>query len=355
MKEMNSNQLGVEPIVFGEQTAMLNIYDGLATPFSDDTIILSEEHAQTITRFVTSAVEAYGDNQGVAETTYAYALGVPSLLVRVDCTVRNGKLVPYEMEDSPSGIGVSDKLIYAASGKSLKDAVLNHYEVTAGTIPHVIISGARKHGTDDAAIVGEHRYHYEAGKTTLPKLNDTSLVIVKAIPGQSNSALPYLSLQERCLSPLMTEGNKTYAKRIGIASSVETEDELLTNDDGSLASQAVKAAIGSMSMGVSIYLTSEERKVFGKDGSVSTGRLIRNLARYTENGQAALTEPFHPPIQIINTQNRRNAIMRIFVALQRSNVTTRVETNILGGAYVARPELIVHGASNAISGAVLVK
>jgi hypothetical protein len=110
-----------------------------------------------------------------------------------------------------------------------------------------------------------------------------------------------------------------------------------------------------MAMGVTVYLRPEDVKIFGKHGTVKSGRLIRDLRKYHELGSGALVQTFEPPIQIDNVEGRNNAILRIFVLMQASGGTSVRGATAIGGAYVARPELIVHGASNAISGAVLVK
>ncbi len=48
-------------------------------------------------------------------------------------------------------------------------------------------------------------------------------------------------------------------------------------------------------------------------------------------------------------------ILRVFTLIEPAAKTgTTVKARAIGGCYVARPELVVHGASNAVGGAVLV-
>jgi hypothetical protein len=353
MKIIESNILGAEPIECAEEVGMLDTYSGLKTPFTDDIILLSPEHKTEIEELVKQAAQAYGNVKGEKEPTGVQAqFGLPALVVRVDCTIQNGQVLPYEMEDSPSGIGVSDRFIRAASGNEFKERVLEHYESTIGDTPHLIISGLRKHGTDDELVVGADKYHYKHGSTAIPAIEPGAPVIVKAIPGDAQSHLPYLELQKDCVAPLVTEGDKSYAERLGIVRTIAGPDEL-KRVNGELRSQVIKARLGSMAMGVSVYLTAEDRSKYGKGGLVKSGRLTRDLERYINNG-GALIQDFHPPIQLVNSARRNNAILRVFVLLNRDK-NSEVEARAIGGAYVARPELIVHGASNAISGAVLVE
>ncbi|MEI9914163.1 MAG: hypothetical protein WDN66_04255 [Candidatus Saccharibacteria bacterium] len=47
--------------------------------------------------------------------------GLPTLVTRVDCTVGiDGNILPYEMEDSPSGQGITDVLHKAAGYSRVK-------------------------------------------------------------------------------------------------------------------------------------------------------------------------------------------------------------------------------------------
>lgn len=354
MKTINSNELGLDVIEFAEESSMLDLYSGLKTPFSEDTVVLSDVHQAEIESFARAAVGTYGNRDAVKEATMAETLhGVNSLVVRVDCTIVDGHIQPYELEDSPSGIGVTDQFMQATTGGGFKERILDHYGRITGDIPHVIVSGARRHGTDDESVVGSDRYHFTVGDFNIPNIGNEA-VIVKAIPGNSDSHMPYLSLQNRCLAPLVTEGDKSYLERLGIVTSIENEDDLLMKD-GELASQVIKARLGSMAMGVSIYLAPDDLLRFGKRGTVKSGRLKRDIALYQDQGEGALVQPFESPIQISNSEARNNAILRIFVLMESGIYGSTPTANAIGGAYVARPELIVHGASNAVSGAVLVE
>ncbi len=348
---LKSSDLGQDPTRFGEQTDTLTIYDGLSSPFSEDVIELSGYHKEQLEAYARRAAGAFGPVNADPEPTYAQTeLGVPAMVVRIDCTVIDGEIVPYEMEDSPSGQGITDVIHRRVGSQGIKAAILDHYDSRVGSIPHIVVSGARNHGTDDALIVGEDNYTFDQdGRFLVPS---NKLVIVKAIPGVEESAKPYLGLQERALAPLDSEGDKTYLERIGDLTSVSGAADLLHNEAGELCSQVLKARMGSMAMGISIYLDPSDRKIHGKKGIVTASRLHGDLEDFSLSKGGALVQPFAPPIALENEQGRKNAILRVFTTLRSENGTIIAE--VIGGCYVARPELIVHGAANAVGGAVVV-
>ena len=345
-KIVSSEQLGRQPITFGRQTGELNIYDGLSTPVSDDIIELSDRHAQQITDFAMISARQFGDQDGNKELTRVQAeIGVPSLVVRIDASIIDGEIAPYEMEDSPSGQGITDRLHSAVAGAGIRGLILDHYDRQFGNIPRVIISGERSHGTDDVIIVGDDRYLFD--QSFEAKANPSDPVIVKTIPGRPSSQDPYLQLQAQAVAPLITEGDKSYLERIGSLKPAQSEADLLTDDDGNLVSQVLKSRLGSMAMGVSIYLTNEDKKQFTGAGTVTASKLRSRRKEYQDFRSGALVQPFLPPIAFENPEKRSRAILRIFALLDPEGA------RVIGGCYVARPGMVVHGASDAISGAVL--
>jgi hypothetical protein len=57
-----------------------------------------------------------------------------------------------------------------------------------------------------------------------------------------------------------------------------------------------------------------------------------------------IVEIFKPPIK---THTLGNMILRVNVLVSNDKV------RVMGGAFVARPEMLVHGASNSVAGLVL--
>jgi hypothetical protein len=300
---------------------------------SDDVILLHSRHRQEIEAFALKALSAYAPNNAEPEPTMVQQkFAVPALVTRVDCTILNGHVVCYELEDSPSGIGIADLLSLRYIDISIKERVLDHYTQLLGDRPFLVVSGSRTHGTDDILVYGKEKYHFQQGDHTLPDNLKDEPVIVKAIPGRPDSHLPYLGLADRAVAPLKTEGDKTYAERLGILERVHSPDELLHDDAGQLSSQVLKARIGSMALGVSIYLSAEDR---------------------AKHDGFAYTHRFKPAIQVTNPERRNNLILRMFVLAHPDS--SNLKTEVIGGCYVARSEPIVHGATNSVVGSVLVK
>lgn len=349
MNIIYSKELGSNPHTLGAEHSRLDIYDGLDTPVSHDVIVLTEEHVLDIEEYARRSAANYGDNNGSPEPTLAHSMfGLPSLVVRVDCTINNNQVVPYEMEDSPSGQGITHVLHKEVTGDDFGAKIRNHYQENLGILPVVVVSEHRSHGTDDAIVLGDSNYVF--GQTGV--LPDEVPVIVKAIPGVPESHREYLHLQDRAVAPLKTEGDKNYAVINGDLTPITDAGELLRDSSEELISQVLKTKLGSMAMGVSIFLDSKDRKIYGKRGIVSGSRLERDVESYSKHS-GALIQPFAPPIQLDNPEGRNNAILRVFVLL--SNEDGDIKARAIGGCYVARSELIVHGASNAVGGIVTIE
>lgn len=349
MRELSSEQLSnQEPTALGTQTGELSIYSGLKSPFTSDVVVLSDKHKQQIETFASRSADVF-----TAESTLVFdQFSLPSLVARVDCTVDEaGNIAAYEMEDSPSGQGITDALHTASGRTGIKKTIRSHFEETLDVLPTVIISNARNHGTDDELIFGSERYITIGHDAS--KLEVSGPVIVKAIPGDESSRQPYMRFQPQAVAPLVTEGDKTYAEKLGLLTCAQSIDDLLVDENGDPRSQVIKARLGSMAMGVSIYLTPEDRKRFGKSKAVSFSRLERDFAEYAQQGDGVLLQEFIPPIQIENQEGRSNAILRVFVTLGRQ--ATGQTATVIGGCFVARNAVLLHGASDAVSGAVLVQ
>jgi hypothetical protein len=348
---LKSNRLGQEPVRIGERAGGLDIYDGLETPFSEDVIELLPYHKEQIEDYARRAATHFAPRENQPERTFAQAeFGVPALVVRVDCTVVDGAIVAYEMEDSPSGQGVTEKVHRRVGGAGIKETILTHYAEAIGDTPHVVVSGARSHGTDDPVIVGDHNYTFDSQRSGI-SIPDNKLVIVKAIPGDSTSLDGYRHLQERALAPFHSEGDKTYLERMGDLAPAAAKDDFLRTDSGELASQVLKSRMGSMAMGVSIYLHPDDRQTYGKKGIVTASRLEKDRQLFEQTRGGALIQPFAPPLRVENGEGESNAIMRVFVLLGAKEGS--IEAEAIGGCYVTRPELVVHGARNAVAGAVV--
>lgn len=349
---LNTSQIGNERIVFASPSGSLDVFGKRDTPFTTDVIELSAKHKQQIEEFALRAASQYGDSNGIKEPTFAQtALGVPTLIGRVDCTIINDEIVPYEFEETPAGQGVSERIHEAIGSTGIRRVILEHYDAVLGDIPRFIVSGARSYGTDDAIIVGEDKYSFTPNGVS--EAGAGEFVFVRTITGDPSSKDPYLPLQSRAIAPLVTEGDKSYLERLGNVMSFTSTDELLRDETGDLVSQVVKARFGSMSRGVSLFLTAKDKAIHSGARAVSSSRLINDASRFMQVSGGAFIEPFARPFLLESGGRNVSGILRVFVL--QGKIGEQAVNRAIGGCFVARPSAIVHGASDAISGAVVLE
>lgn len=349
---INTNTIGTERLVFGSPAGSLDIFGQRDTPFTDDVIELSARHKSQIEAFALQASSLYGDQSGSKEPTFAQtALDTPTLIGRVDCTIVDGDIVPYEFEETPAGQGVSERLHTAIGSNGIKSVILRHYDSMIGDIPRFIISGARTYGTDDMMIVGEDKYSFEVGEVSHAAPDE--FVFVRSVTGDTASKDPYVHLQPRAIAPIVTEGDKSYLERMGILRPIHDAADLLRDDNGDLVSQVVKSRIGSMSRGVSLFLTNEDKRIYGNARAVTGSRLINDTNKFITTGGGAFVQPFAPPFLIESGGRNVSGILRIFVL--QGKIGEEAVNRAIGGCFVARPGAVIHGAGDAISGAVVLE
>ncbi|MFY9227769.1 MAG: hypothetical protein WAO28_00370 [Candidatus Microsaccharimonas sp.] len=349
---INTNTIGSDRLVFARPAGSLDIFGQRDTPFTDDVIELSSKHKAQIEAFALLAANHYGDQSGAKEPTHAQTiLETPTLIGRVDCTIVDGDIVPYEFEETPAGQGVSERLHTAIGSNGMKNVILRHYDAMLADIPRFIISGARTYGTDDAMIVGEDKYSFTAGEVSHAEPDE--FVFVRTVTGDSASKDPYLQLQSRAIAPIATEGDKSYLERMGILQPIHSMDDLLRDDQGDLVSQVVKSRIGSMSRGVSLFLTNNDKRTYGAARAVTGSRLMNDTDKFITTGGGAFVQPFAPPFLLESGGRNVSGILRIFVL--QGKIGEEAVNRAIGGCFVARPGAVIHGAGDAISGAVVVE
>lgn len=349
---INTNTISSERIVFGKPAGSLDIFGQRDTPFTDDIIELSAKHKGQIEAFALEAANLYGDQTGAKEPTFVQTtLDTPTLIGRVDCTIVDGNIVPYEFEETPAGQGVSERLHEAIGSNGIKSVILRHYDSMLADIPRFIISGARTYGTDDAIIVGEDKYSFTAGEVGHAVPGE--YVFVRTVTGDSTSKVPYLNLQPQAIAPIVMEGDKSYLERMGILQAVHSADDLLRDNEGNLISQVVKSRIGSMSRGVSLFLTNHDKQIYGTARAVTGSRLINDTDKFISESGGAFVQPFAPPFLIESGDRKLSGILRIFVL--QGKIGEEAVNAAIGGCFVARPGAVIHGAGDAISGAVVLE
>jgi len=247
-------------------------------------------------------------------------LGVPSLIVRLDCFEENGELQVYEVEERPSGIGVSSVINLCFSEK-LKNINKRWPQFKS------LISSERKAHDDESWL-------QTIGLDEALKTDD--LLLIRAEPEEEK----FHQFQSRSVSSLVTKGDKSYGLKIGLWEKVGKEDLFnLPWDEGF----CLKPLQNSKCRGVEIYHpTFKKKSGFKKIGGISTKtRIGKVLDRHGEMYLQKFLEPNDCPFCPGN-----KLALRVFFGF---NIETG-EYEFLGGVWNSRPNLKIHGALDTLMG-----
>ncbi|MDD4409966.1 MAG: hypothetical protein PHW52_04945 [Candidatus Pacebacteria bacterium] len=281
-------------------------------------IILSE---RTI-RQASDVIEEWLDHFPWEDTWVENNYGVPSIIIRLDCTVdEKGGLHVYEVEDRPSGIGATSRFNISFKEK-LDDlrSVWPRFE----------------------SIVSPHRDYCDDCEWLPPYNGNGSLVLIRSEPYEKD----FHSFQRRSVSTVLTKGNKSYGVPMGLWRKIyPNELEDLENRIWEKCF-ALKPLQGSKCNNVMIWHPEHRkyRKMF-KDGSGTTTRqrIIQTLHELKE----MYIQDYIPPM-LIHYQGEKRMIYRIFFGYDpRIN-----KYQYIGGFSNVRPSLKIHGATNTLFGSI---
>lgn len=249
-----------------------------------------------------------------AENTWIRSVkDVPSLVVRFDCIVEDGKLVIYEIEERPAGIGLS--------GMISPDFASQFTRIAHTWDPfRVVVSPLRK-ATDDGMWQKFLPWNSEEQK----------LVLVRAEPEEDE----FHGLETLSVSSLKAKGDKGYGEGMGLWKRVNSVDELSFDD-----SFVLKPLQGSKLRDLEIW--DPQRR----PGSSIRAKVEAALAK---NG-TMFCQQLHAPMQSGHDQFPW-MIFRIFAGYNFSTGGWE----ILGGNWNARNNLRIHGASDALFGPAVVE
>ncbi len=292
-------------------------------PVNETKIKLDDDIVKQIRQLAQNAINAM-----VRENTLVTRrFDIPTLVARLDCTVQNGIVLPYELEERPAGIGVTTQLL----GSNFSEDIKDHYKGHIGETPLVAMGPTEV--SDDSLVF----------QTVGLDDRSDSPCIVRGLPDTVGAHENALQLIERSVSTIQLEGDKTYTlKASGFGARKVIKGEKLDPQ----VSTVTKPLQGSQARGVYVYLSPEDRAIHGKRGTITASKMQSILERDTPQ----LRESFAPPIRLRGQDGTvGNMILRVFVLVHPTK-----EPEVIGGAFVIRKELIVHGASNAIAGGVVV-
>ncbi len=236
--------------------------------------------------------------------------GVPSLIVRVEGVPVGDRFHFFEVEEKPMGIGVTSLL---------SDSFTENLGKLTNVWPYfkVIVSPARQGAGDD---------YLWREIITPEQVRSSDLLLIRAEPVEKE----YHHFASRCVSTLSEEGNKVYGEVFGWWKTVYDQEELPWG-----VPFVLKQCQGSKARGLEIWDPVKKRK-----GSSTKSRIIRTLS----SAGKMYCQPLVDPLDHENGM----MIYRIFFGFDpRSS-----EWICMGGCYTVRNNLRIHGASDAIFGAL---
>jgi hypothetical protein len=263
------------------------------------------------------------------EDTLAWKYEVPSFIVRVDYTIVGSAVIPYEIEDSPAGIGIATQVV---PGFKEKLENLGWQKIV------VIIPKKKIKGGDDylwtETVEEDEILKIEQNCWVAPRVN----------------SLP-LPLQRRSIWPVKFREKKRYLVELGLAEEWDRKTPLeqvvnsYANKKG--AEGVVFKSDGARAERVKILVFKkmgrEIRNWLGNTGGIGVWRFT-TIKEEVEKWKPLYIQPFHQPIKVRYSDIPMYGIFRIFWAF---SVKER-EWKCLGGFLNLRQSLLIHGASDAL-------
>ncbi len=238
--------------------------------------------------------------------------GVPSLIVRLDCTIcADGHLGIYEVEERPAGIGFTGLL--NAQFQSKLAALRQKWPSIS-----VVLSPNRRAGDDYlwTEVVSE--------------VSNGHKVLVRAEPEESD----YWPLEGRSISSVRSKGDKSYGVAFGWWREVNSTNDLPWDE-----TFVLKPMQGSKARGIAIW--DPQRR----NGASTRSQVER--ARAAAGGRVFL-QPFIPALA--GREGYAFKMLRMFYGYDPELHFWQC----LGGSWTARNNLRLHGSSDSLFGPVLV-
>jgi hypothetical protein len=251
-------------------------------------------------------------------------LRIPSPLVRIDMAPTKNededvKNFIYEIEVRPGGLGVTLFLLPPEKVKKWK-------EVLRQCKGFITIKSSIQDDRVAAEILGIPYYEEIPNDLQGPywvRSNERSGEIT--------------GLEDISLVPIRLDGDKTYLVELGMAEMVK--EEILKDQKVWSKPFVVKPLIGSRMEGVEIYIPNSLAENFGKGASTKT----KVLDRITQSTPYIVQKFISPQREKIRQMDGWT-IWRVFFGYLDD------EYNFIGGLWNWRPNIRVHGASDAVFG-----
>jgi hypothetical protein len=265
------------------------------------------------------------------EKTLAWEFGVGGMIVRVDCTFCSGNVVPYEIEDSPAGIGIATQVVPGFKEKLEK---LSWNKV-------IVLVPPRRKGGDDYLWTETREIKDENELSQIPE----DYWIASRL-----GSLP-LPFQRRSIWPVKFRETKRYLVDLGLAeewdrkTSLEQVVNFYANKKGTEG--VVFKGDGARAEKVKIILfkgmNRKIKKWLRNTGGMGVWKL-GSIKEEVEKWEPLYIQPWYSPIKVLFNHIPMYGILRIYLGF---SVKDR-EWNLLGGFINARPSLLIHGATDAL-------
>jgi hypothetical protein len=243
--------------------------------------------------------------------------GWPSMIVRVDCIINEGKLRIFEIEERPAGIGLNYRLNLGF--KKEFDQLRRNWPW-----PEIIVVRSYQRTTGDDELWTE-----VVGIDQLLLSKEELLVLVRAEPEEKE----FWGLGEISISTIKHKGMKEYGVPLGWWKKVETPEELPSWENGFV----LKPLQGSKLKGIEIWPGEKNKKLWGRS---TKAKILSSLQK-----GPCFCQPFYLPPQ----EKGYFWMFRIFFAL---NTASNGEWRCIGGLWNASPNLRIHGTPESIFGPI---
>ncbi|MFZ2125734.1 MAG: hypothetical protein WA087_04370 [Candidatus Saccharimonadales bacterium] len=237
--------------------------------------------------------------------------GIPSFIVRVEGVPVGDRFHFFEIEERPAGVGIT-----AMHSQPFAENLGKLTKIWPAF--KVLVSDARQGAGDD---------YLWREIVTPEKVQDSDLLIIRAEPEETE----FHRFMNRSVSSLVEKGNKIYGEKFGWWKTVSDESELPWGSPF-----VIKPCQGSKARGLEIWDPIKKRQ-----GCSTKSRIIRTLSKAGK----MYCQPLADPI----AHEDGMMFYRIFYGFD----PCFGEWVCLGGCYNVRPNLRIHGASDAFFGALV--
>ena len=264
------------------------------------------------------------------ETLCQKEFGVPSVLTRFDYVMIDGKVCVYEIEDRPAFmcIGALVNEQFRQKLTSCFQEIRQHFNAPI----YMLVAPSRFKNSDDL-LHDSFKIPIFDGVYTDPELVKDGIVFVRSDREES----AYYKYEHKSLSTISQEGWKGYGVPMGLWSNI-TE----ANVDYTKAF-VLKPDFGCRSSNV--FLFKPKTKGLNNAG-LSTITAIQNAIIQKK---VQYIQPYYEPEKVSFLPDNYSLIRRVYFGYSPTG-----GYQCLGGVYMSRPCLKVHGASDTITGSMYV-